>query len=558
MTLSALSSAALIQTLIAAIQGVIPAAADSLTGAFRGFAQQAATVAVAAIWQSALIAGGLAICLRLAPRASAAHRFSVWAAAFGTLVSLPLLTLVLDLPAAVAAVDPAAGPEAAIRPWLSIDARWSLAIAALWAAATMFRAGDLVLHSVRLRKLWKDAIPVEVDGTFSSMLAAAAMRCRGTVEVCTTKTLQRPSVIGFFKPRILIPDWLFTRLTHGELQQIVLHEAEHLRRHDDWTNLLQKICLVLFPLNPALLWIERRLCREREMACDDGVIRITHAPRAYAACLASLAERGLQRRAEALSLGAWQRRPELVHRVHSILRRKSTLGPLGTRALLSALGCGLLFGSVELARSPQLVAFVPTQNQNRSLDATKGNVSVRSQVASARLINTAYVPVRSAGAGHGSSGLRATNLEAILPASRAAQLSDAHFSMRRIAMKQDAAITHETPPHKSDSSAPRPVMLKAILDGAQPASAQEQQWIVLTTWEQVQTSNRSAGLTADYETGANANATGDPVYKNGQSSSQPTGQITVTRLILRIFPASSSSTQPALVPTRNGWLMLQL
>ena len=59
------------------------------------------------------------------------------------------------------------------------------------------------------------------------------------------------------------------------------------------------------------------------MACDDGVIRVTRAPRAYAACLASLAERGLQRRAEALSLGAWQRRPELVHRVHSILRAQT-------------------------------------------------------------------------------------------------------------------------------------------------------------------------------------------------------------------------------------------
>ena len=113
------------------------------------------------------------------------------------------------------------------------------------------------------------------------------------VEICTTTTLQRPSVIGFLKPRILIPDWLFARLTAGELEQIVLHEAEHLRRRDDWTNLLQKLCLVLFPLNPALVWIERRLCREREMACDEGVIKITHAPRAYASCLARLAERGL-------------------------------------------------------------------------------------------------------------------------------------------------------------------------------------------------------------------------------------------------------------------------
>ena len=174
----------------------------------------------------------------------------------------------------------------------------------------------------------------------ATLLATNLVDCgRDAVEVCTTTTLQRPSVIGFLKPRILVPDWLFGRLTQGELEQIMLHESEHLRRRDDWTNLAQKLCLVLFPLNPALVWIERRLCREREMACDDAVIRVTRAPRAYAACLASLAERGLERRVEALSLGAWQRRPELVHRVHSILRGKGGLSPW---ALACSLGTAWL------------------------------------------------------------------------------------------------------------------------------------------------------------------------------------------------------------------------
>ena len=92
-------------------------------------------------------------------------------------------------------------------------------------------------------------------------------------------------MIGFFSPRILIPEELFERLTTMELEQIVLHEMGHLRRADDWMNLVQKIGLVLVPLNPALLWIERRLCFERELACDDAVLRSTRAPKAYATCL---------------------------------------------------------------------------------------------------------------------------------------------------------------------------------------------------------------------------------------------------------------------------------
>ncbi len=221
-----------------------------------------------------------------------------------------------------------------------------------------FVAASLAVHSMRLRRLWKAARPVEVSAT----LAAALGDVRGgRVTICTTEMLDRPSVIGFLAPRILIPAWLMARLTPGELEQIVLHEAEHLRRRDDWTNLAQKLALVAFPLNPALAWMEHRLCREREMACDEGVVRITKAPRAYAACLASLAERGLERRAEALSLGAWHRRSELVHRVHGILLRKRGLSKAAAGALLGAVGCALVAGSVEMARCPQLVAFVPEQ-----------------------------------------------------------------------------------------------------------------------------------------------------------------------------------------------------
>ena len=241
--------------------------------------------------------------------------------------------------------------------------RWAFVIAALWLVASLVRAASLAVHSLRLRRLWNSATPVEVEANLRVLLTAASPT-RRPVELCTTRKLDRPSVIGFLAPRILIPEWLYARLTPGELEQVVLHEAEHLRRRDDWTNLFQKLALVLFPLNPALAWIEGRLCREREMACDEGVVRRTQAPRAYAECLTSLAERRLElrlerRRAQALSLGAFERRPELVRRVYSILARKQVLHPMAARALVGVAGCSLLIASVELARCPQMVAFVP-------------------------------------------------------------------------------------------------------------------------------------------------------------------------------------------------------
>ena len=131
----------------------------------------------------------------------------------------------------------------------------------------------------------------------------------------------------------------------------------HLRRRDDWFNLLQKIGLVLFPLNPALAWIERRLCFERELACDDAVLECTRAPKAYAKCLTQLAEQRLHRRALSLTLGAWERQSELARRVHSILQRSEPMGRTQSRVLLAVLTLALFGGAAELSRCPQFVSF---------------------------------------------------------------------------------------------------------------------------------------------------------------------------------------------------------
>ena len=59
-----------------------------------------------------------------------------------------------------------------------------------------------------------------------------------------------------------------------------------------------------------------------------------------------------------------------------------------------------------------------------------------------------------------------------------------------------------------------------------------------------------------------ANGPESKLAVNEKAGSQQAGQITITRLILRIIPASSNasseSKQPSIVPTRNGWLVLQL
>ena len=311
---------------------------SAILHAWEPLSQFAAGSLVSGLWQGLVLAAGVGLCLRLMPKTTATLRFAIWTVAFLVLALLPFL-------------HPSMGNAATPGAMVHIDVRWSFAIAALWLLLSLVRAVRLAISVVRLRTLWKEATPIEGYAPLPSGPAHREVQC------CTSTEVDRPSVIGFFSPRILIPAWLFERLTPQELEQIVLHEMGHLRRADDWINLLQKLGLILFPLNPVLMWIERQLCFERELACDDGVLRSTGAPKAYATCLARLAEHRLDHRGLSLSLGAWGRQSELTRRVHSILRRGEGMGKWQGRAVMGAVPVALLCAAVGLSRCPQVVSF---------------------------------------------------------------------------------------------------------------------------------------------------------------------------------------------------------
>jgi len=536
--------------------------------------QGAAAMLLTAMWQGLAIALCLGICLRLAPGIKASHRFVLWASGFLIIVALPFAPALMHLlsgwaghTGASGVVSQAMGGPA--KAWLLLDARWSIALAALWVGASLWRAADLAANALRLRSLSQAAQPIEPGEAIATALAIPGRRA---VQICTTRELERPSVIGFLAPRILIPEWLMERLTEAELSQIILHETEHLRRRDDWTNLLQKIGLVLFPLSPALLWMDRRLCLEREMACDEGVVRRTHAPRAYAACLASLAERGLQHRAEALaalSLGAWQHRPELAQRVHRILTRKRGLGPVAARSLMAALGCSLLVGSVELARCPQIIGFVAPPTVRVS-ERSEASAMAKADMAGDRLYTSTY---NTAMAG-GNSQPHATQLKATLPVGKGCPLErrtpvhqptkavqSSAAVMGPVWSRMGRALSQQAPKEelvKTDMAENRATQEAAPSDDD---ASQGQGWIVLTTWEQVEAEPAGHGdsgtnVAAAKTTAETAGSTA--VHPSGHAQSQAAGQVIYTRLILRVTPANDGSPTSTAIPFHDGWLVFQL
>ena len=303
-----------------------------------------------ATWQGLVIALCVGLCLRLLPQFTAAARSTVWMSAFLLVIALHFDSLFHQGPYRTDHSHLLSHAHA----WaLPLAAGWGLTIAALWAVLTLTRGVQFALEMVKLVHISRAAIPAPCPDSCAELLRTG----RRTAGLYSSTDVSRPSVIGFCSPRILLPPALFATLTSAELEQVLLHEMEHLRRRDDWTNLLQKLVLVFFPLNPVLLWIEHRLCSERELACDDRVLRLGSARKSYAACLTKLAEFSIVKRSAALALGAWEKQSELSRRVQRILfTREAGMGAWATRTISAILITALLGGSAILARSPILVS----------------------------------------------------------------------------------------------------------------------------------------------------------------------------------------------------------
>jgi hypothetical protein len=229
--------------------------------------------------------------------------------------------------------------------------------------------------------------------------------------------------------------------------------------------------------------------------------------------------------------------------VHSILRNRGGLSPLGTRALLGTLGCSLLVGSVELARCPQLVAFVPAR-----------------RVQAAPALNGPYAPTDFAAVDGRNAMMKLASIKSSSAMNRKLKAVAVSASMRRPKMTQNAAQDLKAVSNEPAKHSPRAVMLKAEMPNTrgheEQARNQEQdavpQWIVLTAWEQVQTSNWRAAVKADYDANEGRDA-------NTKPNTQPTGRITITRLILRVIPASlNPAPEPGIATVRDGWLVFQL
>jgi beta-lactamase regulating signal transducer with metallopeptidase domain len=313
-----------------------------------------ARIAVAlanAAWQSVLVAFVAGAALRLFGRTSATVRCTVWCGALAVVAALPLLDLATAHVVASGSAAPAASafrlsiaaqPLPAIHPAHVAPSAVHVAIAdASPSARSTFlddvrRAGALLFVRAGgiLCALWLAGVALCALRLMYGLRVLAATRrtleplagdwlgrlhCKRALRVAAGDRITVPCLVGLRNPTIAIPRPLVSALRSDDLRRIVLHEAAHAQRYDDWLNLFVQIVRATLFFNPVVHYIATRIAVEREIACDDRVVESMGDRVVYAECLSAIA-RDVTMRGVAVP-AFFGRRAQIVVRIEQLLDR---------------------------------------------------------------------------------------------------------------------------------------------------------------------------------------------------------------------------------------------
>ncbi|WP_442485078.1 M56 family metallopeptidase [Aeoliella sp. SH292] len=155
--------------------------------------------------------------------------------------------------------------------WWPFAAMWVAACYVLGVLVMLLRLMLAIRRTERIRRRATHIEPGPLASTFARLARELGVSL-GCV-LATSRDVLVPTVVGVVKPTILLPASALTGLSANELEMILLHELAHVRRHDQWVNLVQRLAEVVLFFNPALWYLSRRIATLREYCCDELTCR---------------------------------------------------------------------------------------------------------------------------------------------------------------------------------------------------------------------------------------------------------------------------------------------
>lgn len=273
------------------------------------------------VWQAALIATILIVCLSLLPARRTRLRYGL---AYGALILVVLTSAIThgvissaghhgDVVATVAAQaenvntsrrspnvsqtadlhgshhdEVSVSPVGFVPKFKELAIKWQPILIAFWLGITLLllvRNLVSVFRAAQLLPGTKDYVPAQIGQIFEEVKQRLGCPTSTRLRLSNSTSLLSPYVVGIVQATVVVPVAMLTQLTSDEIESVLAHEIAHIMRHDFLFNLVQLAIGSLYFFNPAVYFLNRQICSEREACCDDVAVRATTNDVAYAETL---------------------------------------------------------------------------------------------------------------------------------------------------------------------------------------------------------------------------------------------------------------------------------
>ncbi len=169
-------------------------------------------------------------------------------------------------------------------------------------------------------------------------------RIKGAVDLYVNSLVSSPLLIGFLRPRIILPH---TSLSESDFYYTALHELTHYRRRDMFYKWLSQLTVCLHWFNPCVYLMSREINRLCELSCDERVIATLsdNARKFYGTTLVNAVGAGGSYKDTLSSVTLHESKELLKGRLNAIMQYKKCSKPI---KFITLLVTGFLLGAATV------------------------------------------------------------------------------------------------------------------------------------------------------------------------------------------------------------------
>lgn len=259
---------------------------------------------LAQLGRSSVQASLLALAIWVVSRLLGSHLAPRWRCGLWLLVIIRL-AWPFSLPSPVSLFNLVAAPGRLSRPdapsfWLPEElsnqaARW---VEQSWVCWTWAAVATVLMTQVLVGwgwTFWLRHSAKPMDSWEAWLLLKQCKEALGldvSISILESSSVKSPCLLGFLRPRLVLPCGLWKDLSRDELRLVFLHELAHLCRRDLALNWLLAAVETFHWFNPLVWLVTRSLRADREEACDAYALAAQpEARRVYGETLLKLLER---------------------------------------------------------------------------------------------------------------------------------------------------------------------------------------------------------------------------------------------------------------------------